>query len=181
MNRIERRIVIDLPAGEVFDFTHDLANNPLWQSTLIETQPLTEGPMRVGWRWRDVRTFLGKRIETVVEVTEYQPIARSAVKAVSGPVPFSGSYTFEPVDGGTRLTVTGELDPHGFSKLAGPLFASIASRELEANLSRLKDLLGSRSVVSALSDERVLQGSARGHRDQVLQSSMPSEVTESKA
>jgi uncharacterized membrane protein len=141
MTRIERSIVIDRPADEVFDFTHDLKNNPLWQTTLVEIQPLSDGPMRVGSRWREVRTFLGKRIESELELTEYEPKTRSAVRMVSGPVPFSGSYLFEPVGGGTKFAVTGELDAHGFFKLAEPVFARITGRELESNLGHLKDLL----------------------------------------
>jgi uncharacterized membrane protein len=141
MTRIERSIVIDKPIGEVFDFTHDLANNPLWQTTVVEIETLTEGPMRVGSQWREVRKFLGKRIETVLELTEYEPNARSAVRMVSGPVPLRGTYEYEPVGGGTRFTVTGELDAHGFFKLAEPVFARITGRELEANLGHLKDLL----------------------------------------
>jgi uncharacterized membrane protein len=141
MTKIERSVVIDRPVDEVFDFTHDQTNDALWQTTLVETQPLTEGPMRVGSRWREVRKFLGKRIETVMELTEYEPKTRSAVKMVSGPVPLSGRYLLEPVDGGTRFTVTGELDAHGFFKLAEPVFARITGRELESNLGHLKDLL----------------------------------------
>jgi uncharacterized membrane protein len=141
MTKIERSIVINRPIDDVFEFTHDLAKNPLWQTTLVEVELLTEGPMRVGASWKDVRRFLGKRIETVLELTEFEPSKSSAVKVVSGPVPFTGTYVYEPVDGGTRFTVTGELDAHGFFKLAEPVFARITARELEANLGHLKDLL----------------------------------------
>ena len=37
--------------------------------------------------------------------------------------------------------MTGELDAHGFFKLAEPVFARIAGRELESNLGHLKDIL----------------------------------------
>jgi uncharacterized membrane protein len=141
MTRIERSIVIGRPVDEVFEFTHDLTRNPLWQTTLVELEVLTDGPMRTGTRWQEARRFLGKRIETVLELTEYEPNTRSAVKMVSGPVPLTGTYTFEPVDGATRFTVTGELDAHGFFKLAEPVFARITGRELESNLGHLKDLL----------------------------------------
>ena len=141
MTKIERSIVIDRPIDDVFEFTHDLSNNPVWQTTLVEVELLTDGPMRVGTRWKEVRRFLGKRIETVLELTEYEPNKRSAVKMVSGPVPLSGTYAFEPIDGGTSFTVGGEIDAHGFFKLAEPVFARITGRELESNLGHLKDLL----------------------------------------
>jgi uncharacterized membrane protein len=141
MTRIERSITIDRPVEEVFEFTHDLTKNPLWQTTLVDIEPQFDGQMRVGSQWREVRKFIGKRIETVLELTEYDANARSAVRMVSGPVPLNGIYEYEPVNGGTRFTVTGELDAHGFFKLAEPVFARITGRELESNLGHLKDLL----------------------------------------
>jgi uncharacterized membrane protein len=168
MTKIERSIVIDRPIDEVFEFTHDLAKSPLWQSTLVELEVLTEGPMRVGTRWREVRRFLGKRIETVIELTEYEPNTHSAIRMVSGPIPLSGTFALEPAGDATRFTVTGELDAHGFFKLAEPVFAGLAGRELEGNLSLLDELLGTRNVptsaAQALSDERVLQGSSTRRR-----------------
>lgn len=141
MTKIERSIVIDRPVDEVWEFVHDTADNILWQTTLAESEKLTEGPMDVGTRVREVRHFLGLRIESTWEMTEYEPNRTSAIRGVFGPIPLSGRYRVEAFEGGTRFTVTGELDAHGFFKLAEPVFARIAGRELEANLGHLKDLL----------------------------------------
>jgi uncharacterized membrane protein len=144
MTKIERSIVIDRPIDEVFEFTHDPANDALWQTTLVESKLLTDGPMRVGSQWREVRRFLGKRVETVMELTEYEPNTRSAIKMVFGPIPLKGGYLLESLNGSTRFTATGELDAHGFFKLAEPVFARMATRELESSLGHLKDLLEAR-------------------------------------
>jgi uncharacterized membrane protein len=145
MSKIERSIVIDRPIGEIWDYVHDTTNDATWQPTLVNSEPLTEGPMGVGTRVKEVRKFLGLTLETAWEMTEYEPNARSAIKAVSGPIPFSGGYLLEAANGGTKFTVTGELDAHGFFKLAEPVFARITGRELESNLGHLKDLLEARS------------------------------------
>jgi uncharacterized membrane protein len=155
MTTIERSIVIDRPVEEVWEFVHDTADNILWQTTLAESEKLTEGPMDVGTRVREVRHFLGLRIESTWEMTEYEPNRTSAIRGVSGPIPLSGRYRVEAFEGGTRFTVTGELDAHGFFKLAEPVFARIAGRELEANLGHLKDLL------EAPSQEGELTGAAQ--------------------
>ena len=147
MTKIERSIVIDRPVEEVWEFVHDTANNVLWQTTLAASEKLTEGPMDAGTRVREVRHFLGLRIESTWEMTEYEPNRTSAIRGVSGPIPLSGRYRVEAFEGGTRFTVTGELDAHGFFKLAEPVFARITSRELEANLGHLKDLLEADSAV----------------------------------
>ena len=154
MTKIERSIVIERPIDEVWEFVHDPTKDAMWQSMLVESQQLTEGPLRVGTRRREVRQFLGLRIEMNLELTEYEPNRRSSLKAVSGPIPLSGSYLLEAVDGATRLTAAGELDAHGLFKLAEPVFARITGRELEANLGHLKDLL--EAAGSASSDEKEL-------------------------
>jgi len=113
----------------------------MWQTTLVESQTLTEGPVRVGTKVREVRRFLSVRQELTRELTEYKPATKSSFRTVSGPVPMTGAYILEQVDSATKLTATGELDAHGFFKLAEPVFAQMAGRELEASLGHLKDLL----------------------------------------
>jgi hypothetical protein len=141
MSSIERSIVIEKPINDVWDFVQDTANDALWQTTLIESRPLTAGPKRVGTQVHEIRRFMGLRLEMEVELTEFEPNRKSSVKTVSGGIPLSGSYVLEPLDGGTKLTMTGELDAHRTFKPAQPVFASITSRELEASLGNLKDLL----------------------------------------
>jgi hypothetical protein len=60
---------------------------------------------------------------------------------VAGGAPMSGEYRLEPLDRATRLTATGYVEPRGFFKMAGPLFDSMAGRELETSLGHLKELL----------------------------------------
>ena len=148
MTKIERSIVISRPVDEVWEFVHDIANDRLWQTTLTESEQLTGGRMGVGTKVREVRHFLGLRIELTWEVTEFEPKRRSAIKGISGPVPLSGDYLLEPVEEGTRFSVSGELDAHGLFKLAEPVFARITARELEANLGHLRDLLEAESATA---------------------------------
>jgi carbon monoxide dehydrogenase subunit G len=141
MTKVERSIVIDRPVAEVWDYVNDPAKDVTWQSTLLEAEQLTDGPVGVGTRVREVRQFLGIRVQTVWEFSEYEPMSRSSIVSVSGPVPLKGSYALESQNGGTKLKVTGELDAHGLFKLAEPVFARMTGRELESNLGHLKDLL----------------------------------------
>jgi hypothetical protein len=155
MTRIQRSIVIARPVEEVFAFTHEPANDSLWQTTLVESS--VDGPLEVGTNVRETRRFLGKRVQMTRTVTALSPPRGSAFETVAGPVPMSGEYTLEPVDGATRLTATGELDAHGFYKLAEPVIRRMATRELEASLGNLKDLLEAVDPKEALEDERVLR------------------------
>jgi uncharacterized membrane protein len=141
MTRIERSIVIDRPIHQVWDFVQDTGKDALWQTTLVESQVLTEAPKRVGTQVKEVRRFLGMRVDMTFELTEFEPHRRSALKAISGGIPLSGSYELEQVNGATKLTVSGQLDAQRMFKLAEPVFGRMTSRELEASLGHLKDLL----------------------------------------
>ena len=140
MSKIEPSIVIDRPIDEVFRFVHEPLNDAAWQTTLIESTPLEEGPLGVGLQVRERRRFLGVQVEMTREITEYEPATRSAFRVVAGP-PMSGAYRFEPLAGATRLTATGDVEAHGLFKVTEPIFASMAGRELEASLGHLKELL----------------------------------------
>lgn len=141
MSTFEHNVMVDRPIEGVFEFMHNPANDPLWQPTLAESRKVSEGPIGVGTVLAEVRHLLGKRLEWTFEVTEYEPPRKSSVRSKSSPIPFDGSYILEPAGGGTSVTIRGEMNAHGFFKLAEPVFARLAQRELESNAGHLKDVL----------------------------------------
>jgi uncharacterized membrane protein len=140
MLKIESTTVINRPVEEVFAVLSNVENNPKWSSAFLEVNKTSEGPIGVGTTWRGVGKFLGKQIEVELEETEYEPNRKSAQKSTV-PFPANQQMTFENVDGGTRLNVKFEADPIGFFKLAEPLLASMAKRNIEGELANLKDLM----------------------------------------
>lgn len=141
MTKIKQSVVIDRTPDQVWDYVHDLSNDPAWQSSVLRSRQLTDGPTGIGTKIAEDRRFLGQRFKTAYEVTEYEPTTRSAIKTTSGPIPASGFHAFEPSDAGTPFTMGVEMAAHGFFKLAEPVFARMARREIRANLANLKDLL----------------------------------------
>jgi hypothetical protein len=89
---------------------------------------------------------VGRRIESEIEFTEYEPNHRYATKSTSGPFPMESRVTFERIEGGTRVNATLVGEPGGFFKLAEPLLVSMIKRQFDADLANLKDLMESHSV-----------------------------------
>lgn len=141
MARYEHSVVIERPIEEVWAFVTDPANNAMWQTTIVETRTGSNRPLDVGSKVAEVRQFLGRRVESTWEVTQHEPPTRSAIKTSSGPVPFTGRYALDSIDGGTRFTMAVEAEAHGFFRLAEPVFGRIVKREMKANCGHLKDLL----------------------------------------
>jgi uncharacterized protein YndB with AHSA1/START domain len=141
--RVEHSLVIERPPAEVFSYTTDPGNLPEWQSTALEAR--SEGPIQQGARVTEVRKFLGRRMESEVEVTGYELNRRFELEVLSGPVPFTFEQTLEPTDGGTRVKIVLEGEPGGFFKLAEPLVERAVRRQVEADFEQLKDILEARS------------------------------------
>jgi uncharacterized membrane protein len=141
MARAEHSVVIEQPPDKVFAYLSDLGNLPKWQASALEATQEPPGAMAAGTRIRELRKFLGKRMESVMEVTVYEPGQEFSLKVVSGPIPFHVRQTFESLGAGTKIDVVIEGEPGGFFKLAEPLVVRAVGRELANNLETLKDIL----------------------------------------
>jgi hypothetical protein len=145
----ERSIVIDRPLEEVFAFVTDPHNNALWCGWFIESEVTSNGPIGVGTTFRNVATFLGKRIEADAVVTSWEPNRRSCIRTTSGPILTTGCRSVEAVEGGTRFAQTIEASPGAFFGLAEHIVVRLGARQLEADLLMLKELLESGAVPAA--------------------------------
>ncbi len=144
MINIVLSVVINRPIEETFQFVVNHGeNSPLWVAGLAEVKDLPEGPLDVGVQWTDVGQILGLRGETSYELTEYTPNSSIAYKTISGTTTFTGKYIFEPIDGGTKVSLSIEGETGGLFKLAEPVFTRMLRRQWDTNLANLKDLLES--------------------------------------
>jgi len=141
MINVEVNIVINRPIKEVFDFLSNMENNMKWRTSQQEVKKLSEGPIGVGTTYRMVNHILGQQLETEAEVIEYEPNRKYTTRDKSGNLPLEAQRIFEPVEGGTRVTLKLKADPSGVFKIAGSLFAAMAKRSLESDVANLKDLM----------------------------------------
>lgn len=148
MIKINVSVVIHRSVEDVFAFTNDISHWAEWNPGLIEASA-SHGPLRAGSRIREVFRFLGRRIESTFELVEYEPNRQVTYRTVAGPIPMTGTQTYEPIDGATKLTVSGEGEVGGFFKLAEPVLAQMTRRQLQTGLDNLKDLLEAQVPVSS--------------------------------
>jgi uncharacterized membrane protein len=138
---VDESIEIARPAGEVARYMFDWRNDPAWIGGISEARLVTDGDFGIGSHVERVASFMGKRIEYVLEVEDYQPGALLAMRSVKAPFPMTVAYEVNDADGGTHARVQVEGDASGFYRLAGPLLNLQATRSIAADLRRLKALL----------------------------------------
>ena len=141
MTKVESSVLIDRPIEEVFAYAADVNKLAQWAGPVVGSKITSEGPVGVGTTSSRTTQFLGRHMESTYEITEYEPNSRYADKTTSGPVPINSRISLDPVDGGTKVTIQGELDAGGFFKLAEPLVARMAKRQVATDIQTLKDIL----------------------------------------
>ena len=131
--RAELTIEIARTPEDVFAYLTDVSNLPAWQAG-VKSATQRDG------RIEESRSLLGREFDTTLEILERNEPRVFALRALDGPVPFTVQHELEPMDGGTRLTVTAEGDVPG---LAAGLLARGAERQLRKDFGRLKQILES--------------------------------------
>jgi uncharacterized protein YndB with AHSA1/START domain len=141
MVTVEKSIVIDRSAEDVFSYVGDQTNAPRWQRGLTEVRRTTDGPIGVGTKHTAVRKLLGRTLELSNEYTRYEP-GRLVEFRFWGSIPGQASYVVESTGAGrVRLTSRIEAQASGLFRLAEPLMAATLTRDVEASLGNLKALL----------------------------------------
>ena len=129
------------PAAEIAAYMFDPTHDPEWIGGISEVEPLDTGPIRTGSRVRRRASFLGRRIDYVMEVVEFEPDRRLALHAIEAPMPMDVTYEVEPITDGARARVRVQGDAGGLYRLAGPLMGAQVSRSITADVNRLKRIL----------------------------------------
>ena len=103
MSTMSRSIIIDVPVGTVFEFAKDLGTFwSCWPGVALRDVEIK--PEGVGTSGRLYSHFLGIHMEGTVEYTEVVPNERIVAKvSAAGEHPI-WVFSFEAVDGGTKLT-----------------------------------------------------------------------------
>jgi len=136
--------VIPLPVAEVAGYAADPANAPRWYANIASVEWETAPPVEVGSRVAFVARFLGRRIAYTYEVVEYEPRERLVMRTAQGPFPMETTYTWAPVQGGTRMILRNRGTPAGFGAIAAPVIAAAMRRANQKDLRALAAVLAQR-------------------------------------
>lgn len=132
---------IACPPKRVFDFISDPNNAPKIVPSVKSTVKLTEGPPKVGARYRETRLINGKEQHVDLEVKEYAAPDVYAMQNVTDGIETVYRYKLHPERDGTRIDLVCEVKAAGIKKLMLPLVAFVLKKEDGAHLQTLKKVL----------------------------------------
>ena len=139
---VQTEIEIGRPRAEVAGFAADLGNTSTWYRNIQSVEWVSKIPTAVGTQVRFRARFLGRTLEYIYEVVEFDPGSRLVMSTAEGPFPMETTYVWEDAAGGaTRMTLRNRGNPSGFAAWAAPLMSVAMRRANNADLRRLKRLL----------------------------------------
>ena len=141
MIELEIGTLIDRPIHEVFAFVSMPTNLPRWQAGIKEVKQTSSGPLGVGATFQNSGEILGRRLEGLMEITEYEPDTKFGFKGVNGPMTVQVAFTFKTVGTGTKLSLSIHAEPGGVFKLAEGALVKQMRTQFEGNLDKLKALM----------------------------------------
>jgi hypothetical protein len=129
------------PLNQVFAFVVKPENDFQWQYGTLASTQLSHGEIGTGTLFRAVGHLMGRRVETVYEVTVFELNNKYGFKSVSGPLTSFLLYTFEMAGGGTKINLATETNPRDAFKPGDIIVVKKLKKEYKENLAMLKNIL----------------------------------------
>jgi uncharacterized protein YndB with AHSA1/START domain len=135
---IEKSIVIDAPVEKVFSYVEEPSNIPEYWPSVVEIKEVEELP-NGGARVTMVYKMAGVRLDIESECTEFVPNERTVYESEGG-VSSTITWTYEPHDGGTKVTMRNDYTVRlpVLRKLAESFLTQVNENEAEAVLANVK-------------------------------------------
>lgn len=135
-------VVIDAPIERVWAELADIEGQPRWMREMKSVRLLAPPPVGVGTRGEATVRILGISVTDPVEVTEFEPPHRFAIRH-EGAFTGGGVITLESGPGGATTvvrwdeTLIAPLLPHLWARLSAPVLGGI----FQADLGHFRELI----------------------------------------
>ncbi|HEU4975246.1 MAG TPA: SRPBCC family protein [Baekduia sp.] len=135
------------PPAATFAYLSDFSTTQEWDPGVVEAQRLGDDPVGHGTEFRVVADFLGRKAALTYRIVEFEPDRAVTLRGENATVVSLDRITFEPSDGGTRVTYDADLALKGPLRIADPLLGLAFDRVGDRALEGLRAALGSRDPV----------------------------------
>ncbi|MEU0796763.1 SRPBCC family protein [Amycolatopsis sp. NPDC005961] len=118
---VTRSFDVAAPPERVLDYLKNFANAEEWDPGTVSCEPLVEGPVEVGSRWRNVSKIAGIETELTYELTRLEP-GRVVFVGRNDTATSTDDIGVTAANGsGTTITYHATIEFSGAAKLAAPL------------------------------------------------------------
>lgn len=138
--RVVESVVVERPPEDVWAVVADVDTHTRWRPALREFRQVTDGPLGVGTRIREVLVWRGREIVIDDVVTAFEPPRRLAIHGSWDAAEFDMELLLRPEGPGTEVTMDWPLRPKSLLlKIAAPFLKGAMRRATREELELLKE------------------------------------------
>src|SRR5690242_14648647 len=100
---------INQPPEKVFNYVVSVENHKAWQASILDAKLTPPGPPALGSIYHYTTDVMGRKFDTQMQISGFEPNKKWAVKTTGVPRPVETVYAFEPAGAGTKLTISMDL------------------------------------------------------------------------
>lgn len=144
MHKFTTSVFVNRSPQRIFDFLSNPVNFERWMPMMQSAAWTSSGESGVGTTGRGIMKMAGREMELLLEVTRWDVPGRLGFKILNNPFPMEAMeyvYRLEPEDGGTRLTLDGEIEMVRFMRFAEGLMGKMYVKSNRNELNTAKQLL----------------------------------------
>jgi uncharacterized protein YndB with AHSA1/START domain len=140
MSTISYDITINKPVDQVFGYLIDAANHKTWQAGILDVKVTPDGPVGIGSVYHYTTQVMGRKMETQLQVSAFEPNKKWSVKTIGVPTSVETSYIFESAGNATKLTLSMDM-AGGFPAAAEAMVKSQIQKTLADQGNNIKKTL----------------------------------------
>jgi hypothetical protein len=125
----------------VFPYFCKGENWPAWNSFVVGVHQMQPGPVRKGMAFRVVSLLRGRKVEQILQITEFVPGEYLVVQTVNGSMKLHNEFIFSEKAGQTSITYNMTSNISQLFRFTRPVLSGLIKRAQEIQFNRLKALL----------------------------------------
>jgi len=129
------------PIKRVFEFIRNPENDFQWQYGTLSSTRTSEIISALGACFQTTGNFMGHRIQSTFQVTEFESNKTYGFKSLSGPLQSFTTYTFALASGYTQINLVTQANVVNFVELNENILEKKLKKQLKENLAMLKSIL----------------------------------------
>ncbi|CAM3632682.1 SRPBCC family protein [Marinicrinis lubricantis] len=139
---VQTEMIIGCSREKVAEYTANPDHAPEWYVNIKSVQWETPKPLGIGSKIAFKANFIGRTLEYVYEIMEYQPLEKLVMRTSNGPFPMETTYEWVSISpDSTLMKLRNRGEPSGFSKFLTPFMKVAMRRANVKDLKKVKDIL----------------------------------------
>jgi uncharacterized protein YndB with AHSA1/START domain len=125
---VEREVLVDRPAEEVFDFLADVRNEERWNPNVVRIKSESAGPLSVGGSFEGVYRRGGRmRFELVEAIRPSRLVFHGGGRQMT----LVATLELERAGSASCVRMKGEMEPRGLMRMLAPIMRKPIERQYE--------------------------------------------------